>query len=110
MLDTIRSSADISRAFTHGKRLSGSLVTVLICKTPEGHGPRGRVAFIAGKKHGGAVWRNQAKRRLRAVAREAGAPWPGYDVVFIAKPATTDQLYSKVLQQTRSLLRDGLGE
>ena len=67
------------------------------------HDPCGRVAFIAGKKLGGAVWRNATKRRLRSVAREIGAPWPGYDVVFVAKRATMGQMYSKVLQQARAL-------
>lgn len=48
----------------------------------------GRVAFIAGKKLGGAVVRNRAKRVLRAAARTAGGPWAGLDVLLIARSAT----------------------
>lgn len=108
MLETIKSSTDISYLFSHGKRLNGSCISLLVCKRDDSVDPRGRVAFIAGKKNGGAVWRNRAKRRLRAVAREMGAPWTGYDVVFIAKPATTAQKYSKVLHQAKSLMQSYL--
>ena len=41
--------------------------------------------FVAGKKIGGAVIRNRAKRVLRATCRRIGGPWPGFDVVFIAR-------------------------
>lgn len=81
---------------------------MLVTKTPSAHGPCGRVAFIAGKKHGGAVWRSAAKRRLRAIARDMGAPWAGYDVVFVAKKATTEQMYSKVLRQACALAQGHL--
>lgn len=64
---------------------------------PFAHDLQGRVAFIAGKKSGNAVWRNQAKRRMRAVCHDLGGPWPGYDVVFLAKRALTQETYSKVL-------------
>ena len=47
----------------------------------------GRVAFVAGKKLGNAPQRNRAKRRLRAAAAGQGAPWPGYDVVLVARQA-----------------------
>ena len=103
-METIRSSTDISHVFAHGKRLSSSCITLLVCERTKEHDPSGRVAFIAGKKNGGAVWRNKAKRRMRAIALEMGAPWADIDVVFIAKPATTAQKYSKVLHQAENLL------
>lgn len=61
------------------------------------HDLPGRVAFIAGKKLGNAVWRNSAKRRMRALCRDLGGPWPGFDVVFLAKSSLTSATYSKVL-------------
>lgn len=48
----------------------------------------GRVAFVAGRKVGGAVVRNRAKRVLRESCRRAGGPWPGFDVVLVARPQT----------------------
>ena len=68
------------------------------------HGQQGRVAFIAGKKNGNAVWRNSAKRRMRAICHELGGPWSGYDVVFLAKKATTENSYSKVLKDGKKLV------
>ena len=56
----------------------------------------GRVAFIAGKRNGNAVWRNSAKRRMRAVCQELGGPWNGYDVIFLAKKSILEAPYSKV--------------
>lgn len=61
------------------------------------HDLPGRVAFVAGKKLGNAVWRNSAKRRMRALCRDLGGPWVGYDVIFLAKSPLTAVSYSKVL-------------
>lgn len=68
------------------------------------HGPGGRVAFIAGKKQGNAVWRNQAKRRMRAVCRDLGGPWTGLNVLFIANRKTTQSSYSKVLAVCENII------
>ena len=105
-MDTIKSSADISELFANGKRLKSSFLTLIVKQRPIGenqvgieqHDPSGRVAFIAGKKQGNAVWRNAAKRRMRAVCRELGGPWDGYDVVFLAKSSIMGSSYSKVLK------------
>ena len=105
MLETIKSSTEISHVFAHGKRLSGSAITLVVAKREGTHDPRGRVAFVAGKKSGNAVWRSRAKRRMREVARAIGAPWEGFDVVFVAKRSTTEQRYSKVLQQVDELMQ-----
>lgn len=62
------------------------------------HGCSGRVAFIAGKKLGNAVWRNRAKRRMRAACNDLGGPWDGYDVVFVARRNTTVDTYDKLIK------------
>ena len=63
MKSTIRSSVDVSRLFSQGKRFSTPFATVLVLKRTEQHDHdlHGRVAFIAGKKLGNAVWRNAAE-------------------------------------------------
>jgi ribonuclease P protein component len=109
VLETIKSSTEISHIFTHGKRYTASSITLLV-QSKARHDQNGRVAFIAGKKLGNAVWRNKAKRRLRAVCRDAGGPWPGYDVVFIAKSSTTEDSYSKVLEACKRLISKSMGE
>lgn len=102
-MDTIKSSADISHLFSTGRRLKTPYLTLIIGEEGElprasRHDLQGRVAFIAGKKLGNAVWRNSSKRRMREVCRALGGPWPGYDVIFLAKSSLTDASYSKVLK------------
>lgn len=90
MKSTIRSSADVSRLFSQGKRFSTPFATVLVLERTEQHDHdlHGRVAFIAGKKLGNAVVRNRSKRVMREVARENGLPVEGYDILLMATPAT----------------------
>lgn len=104
-MDTITSSTEISSLFAHAKRCNAHSVSLLIKRNEDRHGPRGRVAFIAGKKNGNAVWRNTAKRRMRAIVRDLGGPWAGYDVVFIAKRDILEVEYSKVLFACQTLIR-----
>lgn len=99
MKSTIKPSADISLLFSQGKRFSTPFVTVLAMKRSDQHDHdrnHGRVAFIAGKKLGCAVWRNSAKRRMRAIVHDLGGPWDGYDVVFMARSSILKASYSKV--------------
>ena len=104
-METISSSTEISYLFTHAKRCTTRSVTLLVHQNEKQHDHSGRVAFIAGKKNGNAVWRNSAKRRMRAIAHDLGGPWQGYDVVFIAKRGILDEEYSKVLFACQKLIR-----
>lgn len=109
MLETIKSSIEISYLFNHGTRLNSSSITLLMSEDTAQHDHPGRVAFVAGKKNGNAVWRNKAKRRMRALCQDLGGPWKGYDVIFIAKKQTTQASYSKVLEACNIVLsRKGL--
>ena len=104
-METIKSSAEISQLFATGQRFGTPYLTLIVgpcgkdrMSNDERHGHSGRVAFIAGKKQGNAVWRNQAKRRLRALCRDLGGPWADRDVVFLAKSSLCQASYSKVLK------------
>lgn len=89
-MSTIKSAGEIDSIFRSSTRVSHPLLIALVAKTPEGRGPRGRVAFIAGKRLGTAAVRNRSKRVVRAAVRAAGGPWPGFDVVLIATPRTAE--------------------
>ena len=107
MKSTIKSSADISTLFSQGKKFSVSHLTVLVLEQSEQHdheNDHGRVAFIAGKKSGNAVWRNSAKRRMRAIVTDLGGPWDGYDVVFVARSSILDAPYTKVYTSCKKAL------
>ena len=102
-MDVIKSSQEISTLFAQGKRFHTPYLTLIVLeqeydrRTQSG----GRVAFIAGKKYGNAVWRNSAKRRMRELARAVGAPLIGYDIVFLAKPKILLAQYSLVLNSVQ---------
>jgi ribonuclease P protein component len=82
---TIKSTREIDTLFKEGRRASSPLLTALSMPVSERRGPEGRVAFVAGKKLGGAVVRNRCKRVLRAGVARAGGPWSSVDIVLIAR-------------------------
>jgi ribonuclease P protein component len=87
-MSTIKSTREIDTIFRTANRIAHPLLIALISSTPEGRGQDGRVAFVAGKKLGGAVWRNRSKRVMREAVRRAGGPWPGYDIAVMARVGT----------------------
>ena len=103
-METIKSSTEVSSLFNNGKHLNSIYIKLIVKRNSDEHGQNGRVVFIAGKKLGNAVWRNRSKRRMKAIARDMGGPWPGYDVGFVAKTHTTKADYSKVLNVCEELL------
>ena len=102
---TIRSSREIDAMFRAARKASHPLVMVLVSPTGREGAAEGRVAFVAGKRLGNAVWRNRAKRVLREAARRAGGPWAGLDVILIARSGTAnaraDELDAALLSTLR---------
>ena len=108
VLEVIKSSIEISRLFKQAQRVNTNSITLLLYKHQKQHDQQnGRVAFIAGKKLGNAVWRNRAKRRMRAVCYELGGPWAGYDVIFLAKKQTTKIPYKDLCLACQKALERG---
>ena len=62
-----------------------------------------RSGFTSSKKVGGAVERNRARRRLRAAADEVlpQRGQPGWDYVLIARRATLDVPFERLLADLR---------
>ena len=92
-MKTIKSSSDISRVFDKGRRINTPGITILVKRNEEQHDQTGRVAFIAGKKNGNAVWRNKAKSRMRALYRDLDMDFPGYDMVLMARKQINEMRY-----------------
>jgi ribonuclease P protein component len=69
--------------------------------------PTIRVGFTASKKVGGAVVRNRARRRLKALAREVlvHEAAPGYDYVLIARAETATRDYAALRKDMRFALK-----
>ncbi|MCI9130287.1 MAG: ribonuclease P protein component [Eggerthellaceae bacterium] len=104
-MNVIKSSDEISRMFSTGTRLSNRYLTFIYDKQVNEHDLKGRVAFIAGKRNGNAVWRNSAKRRMREIYRQLDGEWKGHDILFIAKSSILAGDYSKVLAACQETLK-----
>jgi len=87
-MSTIKSTREIDTIFRTATRVAHPLLIALVARTPKERGRSGRVAFIAGKKLGGAVLRNRCRRVLRETVRRSGGPWASYDITLISRPGT----------------------
>lgn len=100
-MKTIKSSAEITRLFEKGRRVNTPELSLIVLRIEGQHDRDGRVAFIAGKKLGNAVWRNRAKRRMREACRTVGGPFSGYDVAFVARKNVTEHPYDEMVENLR---------
>ncbi len=105
-MDTINSSSEIDMLFRTGKRSRRSTMIALGADTPAGKGEAGRVVYVAGKRLGGAVWRNRSKRGLRAAVQRTGESWPLRDVALIATDRTASARAVDVDDDLRRAIAD----
>lgn len=87
-MKTIKSKREFEEVFAGGKRANHRLVRICVKECDEGGS--GKVAFVAAKRLGNAVWRNRSKRVLRAAAREYGLPQDGRKIILFATRNTHD--------------------
>jgi ribonuclease P protein component len=85
-MQTIRSSREIDAMFRSGAKIDGPLMMLLISSSADAT-VEGRACFVAGRRLGGAVLRNRAKRVMREALRLSGGPPRGLDIVLIARSA-----------------------
>ncbi|HET7309451.1 MAG TPA: ribonuclease P protein component [Actinomycetota bacterium] len=82
-----------------GKAFHGERVVVFVAPGP------GSAAFVAGRRIGGAVLRNRARRILRAAWRElADEVEDGYDVVVVARAAIVGARTQELVAEVAELL------
>ena len=85
-METIKSRKEFEKVFSRGRRYGHRLVRVTVLRNDnEAHG---KVAFVAAKRLGNAVFRNRCKRVLREAARSCGLPAQEADVILFATHAT----------------------
>ncbi len=92
-------TAGIQRVFRDGKPMHGRRVVLFAAPGSGG------LALIAGKKIGGAVQRNRARRVLRAALHEV-APHglEGRDVVLVAREAIREARTQDLIAEMTELL------
>ena len=89
VLETLRNRPDFLKAAS--ARRQGTAGFMVQARARGDDNPLVRVGFTASKKIGNAVFRNRAKRRLRALVREVlpGMARAGWDYVLVARPEAT---------------------
>lgn len=109
---TLKRRRDFLRAAGSGVKFATGGLVLQACRDPQaapsGGSPQPiRVGFTASKKVGGAVQRNRARRRLRALAREviAAEAAPGHDYVLIARPETVVRDFAALRNDLRTALK-----
>lgn len=93
-----------------GRRARHPLIHLVVRRTGA---PGTRIGFSVGKRVGGAVVRNQVKRRLRMIVR--GLPWrEGLDIVVLAQSPAAIASYTaltgaltRVSEQARAVESGG---
>lgn len=104
-MDIIKSSAEISNLFENGQRINTPFFTLIVLSDGKQHGRNGRAAFVAGKRNGNAVWRNRAKRRMRALFRDSADAFDGMDAVFLARRNINDASYDDLSAYLRKAVK-----
>jgi ribonuclease P protein component len=95
-------STDIKRV-RRGRSFAHPLVVLVIAPNEIG---RTRMGVVAGHRVGGAVQRNRAKRRIRAVLHELHpSVRPGYDMVLIARQPMVEAAFQEVRDVLTGLLQ-----
>jgi ribonuclease P protein component len=102
-VERLRSSATISATLREGTATHRATVVVHALRRPQG--PT-RAAVVAGRKVGGAVRRNRAKRRLRAALSQLDLP-TATDLVVVARAAAVGAPFAELLDDLRSGLPRG---
>ena len=100
-METIKSKKEFEKVFTSGRRFNHPLVRICVLGGTE---DSGRVAFVAAKRLGNAVFRNRCKRVLREAARICDLPIVGVDVIMFATRATNASSPDEVSQALSKLL------
>ena len=120
-LTTLARRADFLRVAGRGTKWATAGLILQACPAAADRGAAGpgesgatvsatptiRVGYTASKKVGGAVVRNRARRRLKALAREviAAEAASGYDYVVIARAETATRGYADLRNDMRFALK-----
>jgi ribonuclease P protein component len=102
--ERLRSRAEFDRLFRRGARVEGPAFVLLWMWEP---GPRA-VGFAVGRRFGGSVVRNRARRRLREAYRQQCGQLPreGIRLCIIARRAALTSPFEELLGEMAGALRE----
>jgi ribonuclease P protein component len=94
--------ADFRRVTSQGDRAVGRALSLYVCRRED---ESLRAGFTAGRRVGGAVGRNRARRLMREAWRAvSGSIAPGFDLVFVARASILEMGMSDVAAEMKRLL------
>lgn len=97
---TLKENKDFRRLYYRGKNKAGSVLVTYAMKNKKGHNA---IGITTGKKIGGAVERNRARRIIRVAFRNLEQEINGsWDFVFVARSRTTMVKEQEVEAQMRA--------
>jgi ribonuclease P protein component len=94
---------DVRRVFDQGRSLHGDRVVLFLAPGS------GDTAVVAGRRVGGAVERNRAKRVLRAAWRQLPHPGHDEDAVLVARAGIRGAKTQDLVAEMTELLRGDRG-
>gem|GEM_PF-165249 len=96
----LRSRREFNEIYAHGKNFNNSVVVLKFLPNGRGHS---RAAFSVGKRLGKAVERNRVKRLMREALRTLAVK-PGWDLLFISRPAMMSCTFLQVRESLQKVL------
>ena len=97
----LRKKSHFEYVYSSAKRIENRILRVFYAPSLN---VSSSVAFIASKRTGGSVQRNQCRRRLKEIYRLNRHRFSGrYDMVWSAKQAMCERTYSEIEQAILSL-------
>ncbi len=104
----LRHSEEIGRVRQQGRRWQHPLLTLFVYTQPQEKTSASRFAFAVGRHIGPATRRNRTRRRVREIVRRhLGQLQPGFDCLFVARPATATANHAELEGAVVQLLARG---
>ena len=102
-MQTLTTKQEFQKVYFDGRRFSHCLLRMVILKDDEF--VFSKVAFVAPKRLGNAVFRNRCKRVMRAAAYYCCFPQKGLHIIFFATPATYQARSTDIVAVMKMLLK-----
>ena len=97
----LRKQQEFQELFAQGRRYSGDLLSICVLKAT----PEWKIGFVAGRRVGGAVQRNRAKRKMREAFRLNQHRFRGpCHLALVARSGCPSASYDQVAEELLSLL------
>ncbi len=97
----LQRASDFAEAYQQNERYFGPSMVMYVRRAPDA---ALRIGVVAGRKIGGAVERNRARRRLKEVFRQERARLkPGVDIVLIARACPSAPTFDELRREFLNL-------